>query len=100
MGKQFLGDHELAWLDFGIEIISVPTARISLAEQRLYQFFFDSGLICKADHIDRFGQPWLCVQHDASSYESLAPLPGSYRQVPSVPYPVLRLKDLPDCAPP
>lgn len=71
------------WLDFGIKIVSVPYAQLSLEEIPLYQFFFTSGLVWKVDHVDAYGQPWLCVQHDESRYEALAPVAGTYRKVPT-----------------
>ncbi|WP_073524330.1 hypothetical protein [Pseudomonas fluorescens] len=95
LSTHFVGEDELVWLDFGIEIISVPTAGPCLEEQCLYRFFYESGLVWKVDHIDHLGQPWLGVQHRAYSYESLTPLPGSFRQVPGEPYPVRRAKGLP-----
>lgn len=91
MSQGFGEDSEVAWLDFGIEIISAPSARLCLEERCLYQFFLDSGLVWKVDHIDEYGHCWLCVQHDEGHYESLTPLEGTYRKIPCEPaYPVPR----------
>lgn len=83
-----LGEH-LTWLDFGIKIISVPHANLCTEELALYQFFYDSGLVWKVDHIDSYAQLWLGVQHDEHRYELLTPVVGSYQKVPcNTPYPV------------
>lgn len=81
--------ERVTWLDFGIKIISVPYAQLSVEETALYQFFFTSGLVWKVDHVDAYDRLWLCVQHDEGRYELLAPVEGTYRKVPSEqPYPV------------
>lgn len=85
-----LGEN-IVWLDFGIKITNVPEAGLCAQEQDLYQFFYESGLVWKVDHVDSHGQLWLCVQHDEHRYELLAPLPDSYRKVPcDTAYPVPR----------
>lgn len=81
--------ENLVWLDFGLKITSVPSGELSAEELDLYQFFFDSDLVWKVDHVDAYGQCWLCVQHDESRYQLLTPLEGTYRTVPCDPaYPV------------
>ncbi|NVZ23169.1 hypothetical protein [Pseudomonas costantinii] len=82
-------DENVIWLNFGIKIISIPSAQLCPQEQDLYRFFFESGLVWRVDHKDAYGQFWLCVQHDEQRYELLTPLPGTYRKVPCDPaYPV------------
>ena len=87
-----LGD-DLIWLDFGIKIVDVPYAGLCAEELDLYQFFYESGLVWKVDHVDAEGHFWLCVQHDEHHYELLTPVIGSYRRVScDTPYPVPRLE--------
>ncbi|MDQ0981442.1 hypothetical protein QFZ45_004620 [Pseudomonas synxantha] len=89
LNEQFSEGHNLTWLNFGLQITSVPYAEISLQEQCFYRFLFESGLVWKIDHVDAYGDYWLCVQHDEHSYEMLAPVAGSFKKVPcDSPYPV------------
>lgn len=89
LNEQLSEGCNLTWLNFGLQIISVPYAEISLQEQCLYRFFVESGLVWKVDHIDPYGYYWLCVQHDEHSYETLAPVAGSFKKVLcEQPYPV------------
>lgn len=82
-------DPVVAWIDYGIEIINVPVTRLCLEEHCLYRFFYESNLVWKVDHIDCLSQPWLVVQHAEHHYESITPIPGSFRMVPAdTPYPV------------
>lgn len=89
LSAQFTESYKLTWLDFGLQITCVPNAEISPQEQGLYRFFFESGLVWKVDHVDAYGDYWLCVQHGEHSYETLAPVAGSFTKVPcDPPYPV------------
>ena len=79
LSEQFTESYKLTWLDFGLQITCVPNAEISPQEQGLYRFFFESGLVWKVDHVDAYGDYWLCVQHGEHSYETLAPVAGRRR---------------------
>ncbi|MBT1260142.1 MULTISPECIES: hypothetical protein [Pseudomonas] len=87
---QRLGES-VTWLDFGIKITRLPVIPLCPKEQDLYRFFVESHLVWKVDHLDAYGQFWLCVQYDEQRYELLAPLPGTYEKILcDPPYPVPR----------